>query len=128
MKNGEREPVSGPRTWNLEKRRHPRHRIDLPIEYTRRDLVVRQDRAINASEGGLLAQLSEQMEVGQHLRIKLFFPSRAAFNFIELVTQIVWVDVHQRGAWRDCRTGVRYRDISIGDLGGLRNFLAGLSG
>jgi hypothetical protein len=68
------------------------------------------------------------MEVGQHLRIKLFFPSCAVFHFIELVTQVVWRDVHQRGAWRDCWTGVRYRDISIGDLGDLRSFLAGLSG
>jgi hypothetical protein len=128
VKNGEGEPKSNHRAWNPEKRRHPRYRIDLPIEYTRRDLVVRHDRAINASEGGLLAHFSEQLEVGQYLRIKLYYPSCSAFNFIELVTQVVWTDVHSREDGRDCPTGVRVMDISIEDLGDLKNFLASLSG
>jgi hypothetical protein len=128
VKNGEGEPKSNHWTWNPEKRRHPRYRIDLPIEYTRRDLVVRHDRAINASEGGLLAHFSEQLEVGQYLRIKLYYPSCSAFNFIELVTQVVWMDVDARKDWRDCLTGVRVMDISIEDLGDLKNFLASLSG
>jgi len=128
VKNGERAPKSNDRAWSPEKRKHPRYRVDLPIEYTRRDLVVRHDRAINASEGGLLAHFSEQLEVGQYLRIKLFYPSCSAFNFIELVTQVVWMDVHAREDGRDCRTGVRVMDLSIGDLGDLKDFLASLSG
>ena len=128
MKNGEREPKSSHGTGNLEKRRHPRFSIDLPIEYTRRDLVVRHDRAINASEGGLLAHFSEQMEVGQYLRIKLFFPSRSVFNVIEMVTQVVWMDVHLRKDRGDYRAGVRVIDISIDDLRNLKIFLGSLSG
>ncbi len=128
MKNEEEEPKAGHWTWNPEKRRHPRHCIDLPIEYTRRDLVVRHDRVIDASEGGLSAHFSEPMEVGQHLRIKLFFPSRSAFNSIDLVTQVVWMDVQWRMGGRDCRTGVRYTDISMENLRDLKNFLASLSG
>ena len=128
MKNGEREPKSNHGAGNLEKRRHPRFGIDLPIEYTRRDLVVRQDRAINASEGGLLAYFSEPMEVGQYLRMKLFFPSCSVFKVIEMVTQVVWMDVDPRKDRRDYRTGVRYVDISIDDHRNLKNFLGSLAG
>ena len=126
MKNGEGDRKSSHWTWNPEKRRHPRYCIDLPIEYTRRDLVVRHDRVIDASESGLSARFSERMEIGQYLRIKLFFPSRPAFNFIELVTQVVWMDVDPRKDRGGCRIGVRYVDISIDDLRNLKNFLGSL--
>jgi len=128
VKNGEREPQSSHGTGNLEKRRYPRLRIDLPIEYTRRDLVVRQDRAINASEGGLLAHFSEPMEVGQYLRIRLFFPACSVFHVIEMVTQIVWMDVDPRKDRGVYRTGVRYIDMSIDDLRNLKNFLGSVGG
>ena len=128
MKTGEKEPKPSHQDGSLEKRRHPRLVIDLPIEYTRRDLVVRQDRAINASEGGLLAHFSEPMEVGQYLRIKLFFPSRSVFRVIEMVTQVVWMDVRPRKDRGDYRTGVRYVDISTDDLGDLKEFLRSLGG
>jgi hypothetical protein len=128
VRNGEREPKASHGTGDLEKRRYPRFGIDLPIEYTRRDLVVRQDRAINASEGGLLAHFSEPMEVGQYLRINLFFPSCSAFHVIGMVTQVVWMDVDPRKDRGECRTGIRYVDISIDDLRNLKNFLGSLGG
>jgi hypothetical protein len=128
VKDSEGDRKFSHRTWNPEKRRHARYCLDLPIEYMRRDLVVRHDRVIDASEGGLSALFSQQMEVGQSLRIKLFFPSHSAFNFIEMVTQVVWMDVQVREDWRDCRTGVRYLDISIEVLRDLKIFLASLSG
>ncbi len=128
MKNGKRERKFSHRAGNLEKRRHPRFGIDLPIEYTRRDLVVRQDRVINASEGGLSAYFSEPMEVGQHLRIKLFFPCRSVFNVIETVTQVVWTDVDPRKDRGDYRAGVRYVDLFTDDLRNLKNFLGSLGG
>jgi hypothetical protein len=46
-------------TLNVEKRRYPRFTVDLPVEYIRKDWVVRQGRVINASEGGLLANFPE---------------------------------------------------------------------
>ena len=128
VKNGKREHKFNHGTGNLEKRRHPRFGIDLPIEYTRRDLVVRQDRAINASEGGLLAHFSEPMEVGQYLRIKLFFPCRSVFNVVDVVTQVVWTNVDPRKDRGDYRAGVRYVDIFTDDLKNLKKFLGSLGG
>jgi len=126
MKNGEKqiEPANG--TEKSEKRRHPRFTVDLPIEYKRRDLVDKYVRVINASESGLSIYLSEQMAVGQHLRTKLFFHFGSGLNIIELVTQVVWRDVHPEKDWKDYRAGVRFIDISPADLIKLKNYLGSL--
>ena len=126
MKNGENKIKLPDGTGNFEKRRHPRFTVDLPIEYRRRDLVDKYVRVINASESGLSIYLSEQMEVGQYLRTKLFFPFGSELNFIELVTQVVWRDVQPGKDWGDYRAGVRFIDISPADLSNLKNYLGSL--
>jgi c-di-GMP-binding flagellar brake protein YcgR len=128
MKVEEKESKPRYGTVNLEKRRHPRFNVDLPIEYTRRDLVVKHGRVINASEGGLLVYFPEQMEIGQYLRMKFFFPSSSELNVIEMVTQVVWLDIHLGEGWGDYRCGVKFVDISPVDLDKLKNFLISLSG
>jgi c-di-GMP-binding flagellar brake protein YcgR len=127
MKNGEKQIKRLDGTVNFEKRRHFTFTVDLPIEYRRRDLVNKYDRVINASESGLSIYLSEQMEVGQYLRTKLFFPLGSGLNIIELVTQVVWMDVHPGKDWGDYRAGLRFIDISPADLSNLKNYLGGLS-
>jgi hypothetical protein len=127
MKNGEKKSASRYRPGNFEKRRHPRCNVDLPVEYRRRDLVVKYDRVVNASESGLLTRLSEQVEVGQHLRIWLFFPFSSGLNVIEMVTQVVWMESHPEKYKADYRTGVRFVDVSPNDLRNLKNYLGSLS-
>ncbi len=122
---GETKPRYG--IVNFEKRKHPRFNLDLPVEYGRTDLFVKRGRAINASEGGLLLYLSEQMEVGQYLEIKLFFTSGSKMNTIEALVQVVWIDIHLGEGWGDYRTGVKFVDITLEDLDTLRNFLRRLS-
>lgn len=58
---------------NLERRSFPRFSVDLPVEYYRINSTLSQTgRVVNVSEGGLLVYFPEQMEIGQHLRLKLF--------------------------------------------------------
>jgi len=115
-------------TVNFEKRKHPRFTVDLPVEYSRSDLLVEHGQAINASEGGLLLYLPEQMEMGNHLRLRLYFTMGSELNAIETVVEVVWVDMHLGTDWGDYRTGVRFIEISTEDIGKLKNFLRGLSG
>ena len=113
---------------NLERRKYPRVTVDLPIEYRRIDSSARQTgRAQNASEGGLLLYLPEQMAIGQELRIKLFFASGVEFSAIEMVAQVAWTDIHLGREWGDYRAGVKFIDIPSEDLEKLRNFLRSLS-
>ena len=115
-------------TVNFEKRKHPRFSVDLPLEYSRTDLFVEQGRAINASEGGLLLYLPEQVGVGNHLRLKLFFTMGSDLNTVEMVVEVVWVDMHLERDREDYPTGVRFVEISAEDVGKLKDFLRSLSG
>jgi hypothetical protein len=115
-------------TVNFEKRKHPRFSVDLPVEYSQADVFVEQGRAINASEGGLLLYLPEQMGMGTHLRLKLFFTMGSELNAIETVVEVVWVDMALEKDRGDYRTGVRFAEISTEDVGKLKNFLRSLSG
>jgi len=114
-------------TLNFGKRRYPRFSVDLPVEYTRKDLVVKQGRVINASEGGLLVYFPERMEIGQHLRLKLFFTSGSELNMMEMVNQVAWMDIHLGEVWGDYRCGVKFIDVAPEDMTKLKNFLGGFS-
>jgi c-di-GMP-binding flagellar brake protein YcgR len=115
-------------TVNFEKRKHPRFSVDLPVEYSRADLSADQGRAMNASEGGLLLYLPEQMEIGNHLKLRLFFTMGSELSAMETLVEVVWVDVHLGKDWGDHRTGVRFVEISAEDTGRLKSFLGSLSG
>ena len=128
MKKEEKEVKPRYGTVNFEKRKHPRFDVNLPIEYVRSDLPANRGEALNASEGGLLLYLPERMEIGQHLSLKLFFSSGFEFNTIETLAEVIWVDVHLSDDWGDYRAGVKFVEISPGDMEKLRNFLRSLSG
>ena len=128
MKNEEKETKARYGTVNFEKRKHPRFSVDLPVEYSRADQLSEQGYAINASEGGLLLHLPEQMEMGNRLRLKLFFTVGSELNTIETVVEVVWVDMPLRKDRGDYRTGVSFVEISTGDMDKLKNFLKSLAG
>jgi c-di-GMP-binding flagellar brake protein YcgR len=113
---------------NLERRKYPRFSIDLPIEY---HLLPSSPsftgRALNSSEGGVLVYLSQSIEIGQRLKIKLFFASGSGLSSIEVLAEVVWMDIHLGEDWGDYRCGVKFLDISSEDIDQLKNFLRSLS-
>jgi c-di-GMP-binding flagellar brake protein YcgR len=124
------EKETKPRTGivNFEKRKHPRFSVDLPVEYYQiNSSISHTGRALNASEGGLLIYFPEQMEIGQHLNLKLFFSLGSELNTIKLVAEVVWIDIHLGGGGGDYRSGVKFIDISPEDMRKLRDFLKSLS-
>ena len=113
---------------NFERRKHPRFNIDLPIEYYLIPSTIGgSGQAINVSEGGLLVYLTEKVGIGQHLQLKLFFPSGSELKTIEMVAEVVWVDIHLGKGWGDFRSGLRFIDIAPEDLNRLQAFLRSLS-
>jgi hypothetical protein len=114
-----------------ERRRYPRFSVDLPIKYTRTKLYSRYGkygRVVNASEGGLLAHLPEEPEVGQQLALQLFFSSRSELNILETSVRVVWTTIHVRKdlGW-DYRTGLRFMGISPDNLTRFKDYLIGFA-
>jgi hypothetical protein len=116
------------KSLDSEKRKYPRFDVDLPIKYSRSSLFFKYARAVNASEGGLLLHLPEELGIGQQLALKLFFPSCADSNIMEMVVQVVWMDVRLRKDWAwDYQTGVRFVDISRENMALLKSYLTDFS-
>ncbi|HUL36988.1 MAG TPA: PilZ domain-containing protein [Thermodesulfobacteriota bacterium] len=110
-----------------EKRKYPRVDIDLPVKYSSTNLIFKYGRVVNASQGGLLILLPEEMGIGQRLGLKIFFPSHSEFNTLETSVQVVWKDVHLRKDWTwDYRTGVKFINASPKHIHELKNFLSNI--
>jgi len=113
-------------TVNFERRKHPRFSINLPIEYWKIDRSISAlSRTGDISEGGLLLYISEPIEVGQELNLKLFFNSDLGFKSLEARVQVAWTDFcfeKESG----CRVGLNFVEISGEDLKKLKIFLSNL--
>jgi len=117
-----------PRTGvaKIEERQHPRFLLNLPVEYYRVNSDVNQaGYTVNASEGGLMVNLPEKLEVGQLLKIKLFFSFGPDINSVEILSQVVWAD--HSGGEEGYRSGVKFIKVSAEDLNRLANFLKKLA-
>lgn len=112
---------------NFERRKFPRFTIDLPIEYHHEGSESPYSgRALNASEGGLLIYLPEKVDMGEVLKLKLFFTLGQDLNMIEATAQVAWIDIHLGEDWGDYRSGLKFLDISSEDLQKLKTFLTSL--
>jgi c-di-GMP-binding flagellar brake protein YcgR len=112
----------------FERRRYRRFTIRLPIEYFRADSPINQTgQALDASEGGLQILFPEQMEIGQNLKLKLFFSSDSELNIIEMFIEVVWMNAQSDEGEKQYRSGVRLISISPEDMTKLKKFLANLS-
>ena len=110
---------------DLERRKHPRFSVALPVEYWQIDKSrSRPGQTIDVSEGGLLLHVSEPMEIGQVLGLTLFITSSRDLDVIEALVQVevVWKDTLE-GKDGGYQVGVKFVYISPEDMEKLKNFL-----
>lgn len=99
----------------VERRKHPRFVVELPLDYTRvtGDTEIYGGIIANASEGGLLVYLPERIDLGTVLRIQIFYVRDLEFNMIKAVAKVVWSDLAARESWGEYRYGLQF--VSIED-------------
>ena len=74
----------------IEKRRHPRYSVELPLDYSRVEKSETHGGIVaNASEGGLLVYLPEVMKIGDLLKIEIFYASGLELNSVKAVAKVV---------------------------------------
>ena len=96
----------------IEKRRHPRYSVELPLDYSRVDGKTTLGGIVaNASEGGLLVYLPEIMQIGDVLSIEIFFASGLELNSIRAIAKVVWYDLAAKESWGEHRYGLQFQSI-----------------
>jgi c-di-GMP-binding flagellar brake protein YcgR len=108
---------------NFERRTYRRFPMRLPIEYYRANSPAnRIGHSLDASEGGLQILFPEQVEIGQNLKVKLFFSSESGLNQIEMVVEVVWINAQLAEGEKHYHTGVKFTSISPEDMTKLKEF------
>ena len=121
MENEEKKmiPLQAP-VVNTERRKHPRFPVHLRIQYC----LFTGSRShfgqvLDISRSGLLLHLSEAVEVGQNLRLKIFVGSGTS-KFIEALVRVVWRKSEKGAGYR---IGVRFVHLSSEEMKKLRILL-----
>ena len=128
MKSEEPKPKPRYGIVNFERRQFPRFSVDLPVEYEQIDSFIPAGRVLNVSEGGLLIYFSERMEIGQHLKLRLFFSGTGSnVKVIEALVEVVWVEIDGGKELGDYRSGVKFIHITPENMNCLKTFLISLS-
>ncbi|HYB21313.1 MAG TPA: PilZ domain-containing protein [Thermodesulfobacteriota bacterium] len=129
MKEEEKKDKTQFGTGNFERRTNPRFSADFPLEYSRVDAASKFTGigcTANASEGGLMLNLPEQLEVGQYIRVKLYLSPEPGLDFIEALCQVAWAEIPFTKDG-DLRYGVKFLDISPEAMNRLKDFLDNLA-
>jgi len=119
----EKDKVESPH-FTVERRNRPRFLVELPVEYRRaNDSRTRPGHTVNFSEDGLMVTISEQIEVGEKLEMKIYFSSGSSLITIAAIVKIAWVDMEAKedGYYR---FGVSFVNISPVDRERLKGFLS----
>jgi hypothetical protein len=108
----------------IEKRKHPRFSVELPLDYSRiNGKEILGGMVANASEGGLLIYLPERVEIGTLLKIEIFYVRGLELDTIKAVGKVVWCDWAARESWGEHRYGLQFESIDEKDFNRLTNLL-----
>jgi hypothetical protein len=101
----------------IEKRRLPRFKVELPLDYSR---VVEkgafQGAVADVNEGGILVYLPEEMQIGDLFRIKIFFTKEMKLNTIQAMAKVVWADAAAKKSCGEYRYGLQLVSFYKGDM------------
>jgi c-di-GMP-binding flagellar brake protein YcgR len=108
----------------VERRKHPRVSVELPLDYSPMDgKEIHKGTAANTSEGGLLAYLPEAIGIGALLKIEILFVRGSEQVMIRGVAKVVWSDLAAKESWGEYRYGLQFQSFQEGDLPKLKNLL-----
>jgi hypothetical protein len=107
-----------------EKRRHPRIPLRLPTEYLIPGSTKgRLCHTLNIAEGGVLLCLPQKFEIGQRLKIEVFYYFDYELDRFEAAGDVVWME-SLADFPREYHGALEFRDLSPGDSQKLKNFIS----
>ena len=123
-KKGKEKSGSKEGTFIVERRKHPRIRIELPLDYSLVDSEETHGGLIaDISEGGLLVYLPEVLKQETLLRIEILFVKGMELNPIKAIARVVWSDLAAKAISEENRYGLEFQSFIEGDLQRLKTIL-----
>ena len=113
-------PEGAKGVFAVEKRKHPRYSIEFPLDYSKVEGKTTYNGGLtaDASEGGLLVYLPERIEIGDLLKIEIFYTKDLSFQTITATTKVVWSDLASKNWY-----GLEFQSIDEENLGKLKALL-----
>jgi hypothetical protein len=108
----------------IEKRRHSRLFVELPLDYSRKGRKTDFGGIVkNASEGGILVYLPEKIDVGELLKVDIYFAKGLELQTVQGLAKIVWADLAAKETWREHRYGLEFHSMPKGTIQKLKHLL-----
>jgi c-di-GMP-binding flagellar brake protein YcgR len=107
----------------VERRKHPRFRVELPLGYSIESVERHGGVAANASKSGLLVYLPEAIFVGSLLKIEILFAKGSELNSVSATAKVVWSDLAPDEICGQYRYGLKFESFQEEDLRKLRKLL-----
>jgi hypothetical protein len=112
-------------SYFLDRRKHPRVRMDLPLEYlTKHDSKARGGIVADASETGFLIHSTEDIPVGTNLKFVVLFPKEFSLADFEVFGKIIWKKVELEERAKVYQYGVKFVEILEEDYWKLKKLLS----
>ena len=122
-KRGQTQPRSKGGIFIVERRKHPRFNVELPLDYS----IENQDHyggvAVNASRGGLIVYLPVAIVVGTSLNVEIIFAKGFELNSVKVRAKVIWSNLAPRVSWGEYRYGLEFEKFREGDLQKLKALL-----
>jgi c-di-GMP-binding flagellar brake protein YcgR len=122
-KGGQTKPRSEEGIFIVERRKHPRFNIDLPLDYSIENKDHYGGVAVNASRGGLIVYLPVAIVVGTSLNIEIIFVKGFELNSIRVRAKVIWSNLAPKVIWGEYRYGLEFDKFQEGDLQKLKALL-----
>jgi hypothetical protein len=107
-----------------EKRKHLRHKLDLPLDYQLTNSPRRFGAlVVNVSESGLFVHSTKDIPPGTKLNVAVLFPKEFEFSNFKVVAEIVWKDIHWGEDWIGYQLGLKFVNILEEDHRKLKELL-----
>ncbi len=117
-------PQSKMGTLAVERRKHARFSVELPLSYSRVDNEELFGGIVtNASGGGILVYLPERMEIGAVLKIEIFYLKGLELGTVRTIAKVVWSDMANKGTQGEHRYGLEFQYIDEKDYKSLVDLL-----
>jgi len=108
----------------VERRKSPRISLELPFDYSLFEgKAAYRGMIADASEGGLLINLLEKVEIGTFLRIEILFSKGKELHTINAIAKIVRSDSAAKEIWAEYQYGLEFLSFLKGDLTKLKILL-----